>query len=236
MISDGKPSRPGKPHREREHTSKEEVEKRVEICRHLMSIGWGSGEVRRTVAARFKVSEVTAQRYMGIARQRMREVIGVPREDLVAGSFAFYKMIVGNKAVGWKERIRAQERIDKLLGLDAPVQVEAKLTVREKARVDVTKLSVEELRMLAKLKDKLTSLQDTPRLPSMPSIDGQFVEEGQDGNGNGNGNGHVVDELPDDHDASDDPEFIADVGRHEVSEDDMNGEADDPDADEDGDD
>lgn len=54
----------------------------------------------------------------------MLKNLGRPREEHQADAYAFYDSVVKDKAQKTGDRIDAQERIDKLLGLESPQQIE----------------------------------------------------------------------------------------------------------------
>ncbi len=61
---------------------------------------------------------------MGRARARNIKALERPKNDWVAESVEFYRDIATDPTSEPRDKIKARERIDKLLGLDAPVRTE----------------------------------------------------------------------------------------------------------------
>jgi hypothetical protein len=69
------------------------------------------------------VSPRTVEGYVSRARARLVQQVGDGKEQLRGDAFAFYKGIVENQAESTIVRLRAQERIDQLCGLNAPTKL-----------------------------------------------------------------------------------------------------------------
>lgn len=93
------------------------------MCRKLLGKGAYDGEVKTVVAARYGISRRTVERYLRRAREEMRAEIGRDKPDLQAESLEVYRSILMDEDAKPIEKIKARERMDKLLGLEAPVKV-----------------------------------------------------------------------------------------------------------------
>lgn len=60
------------------------------------------------------------QNYITRARQILAEEGGTSREDLRSESLMYYKQVCADPSLPPRERIRARQRIDQLMGLEAP--------------------------------------------------------------------------------------------------------------------
>ena len=74
--------------------------------------------------------------YLTQAKKELRESIGVPPDDLRGASFAVYCSVLQNPNATPREKILAQERIDRLLGLElqvskVKVEQQTNLTLQE---------------------------------------------------------------------------------------------------------
>jgi hypothetical protein len=53
--------------------------------------------------------------------EEMLTAVGVSKEQLVAESPQFYRTVTVNEKIPWRDRLRARECVDSLLGLKGPV-------------------------------------------------------------------------------------------------------------------
>lgn len=104
-------------------THKEHRE-RVAMCRALLGKCVHDGDIKRIVAAKYGISKRSVERYLRSAREQMVAETGQPREVLQAESVEFYRTICQKKEAEDRDKIKARERIDKVLGLEAPARLE----------------------------------------------------------------------------------------------------------------
>jgi hypothetical protein len=109
-----------KPQAETRQPTDAELQARIDRCRQLLGQGKYDGEVKKIVAAQFKLSPRTVERYLRRARDLIVADTGRDKQEHRAESYAFYVEVRGNAKALPKDRLRAQERIDKLLGLEEP--------------------------------------------------------------------------------------------------------------------
>ena len=104
---------------------KKQIEERVSIVADMLSRGFRDGQIKRRLAAFYGVSSRTAQRDLARAREALRTELGGSLEDHRATSLDFYRSLLRSDSddVPAAVRVKAQEAIDRLLGLNAPMKV-----------------------------------------------------------------------------------------------------------------
>ena len=104
---------------------KKQIEERVSIVADMLSRGFRDGQIKRRLAAFYGVSSRTAQRDLARARDALRTALGGTLEDHRATSLDFYRSLLRSDSddVPAAVRVKAQEAIDRLLGLNAPMKV-----------------------------------------------------------------------------------------------------------------
>ena len=95
---------------------------RVLQAKRLIERGWYDGEIKIAIAEKEGCSRRTVERYIALARKMIQASTGRSVEELRRDAIAVYRGVV-RKSTDDKNRLRAQERIDKLLGLEAPAVV-----------------------------------------------------------------------------------------------------------------
>jgi hypothetical protein len=100
------------------HESPENRE-RVELCRKLLASHASERDVERALVQKFGVGRRQARRYLAAARRAMLVAAERSREVHLAEAYAFYCSLAANADAKDADRIKAQERIERLLGLDS---------------------------------------------------------------------------------------------------------------------
>lgn len=134
-----------------------EVEHRVAHTEGLLRAGFHAPyELKQKLMKKFGVGYRMATDYITRARERLLTRLDQVKREHRADSFAFYEGQTMNPRATPSERIRARERIDKLLGLEAPTQVEYTGNgVLTEICVDKLKLDLEtKKRLLAAVREK----------------------------------------------------------------------------------
>lgn len=128
------------------------------------------GDVKRLIRARFIQSNPgkticprTLESIITAARKRLVELTGRTREDRINDSMLFYESMVRNSGAPVRDRIRAQESIDRLLGLNAPLRHEVTGKDGDPLQVDLAALTDAELSTLEQL---ATRAQPDPSTPA----------------------------------------------------------------------
>ncbi len=89
----------------------------------LLQAGNRDGQIRKIISKEYKIPRDTAARYVTRARKIILEEIGLPKEEHQANSYTFYCGIVADDDESTHDRLAAQKRIDKLLGLEAVMRL-----------------------------------------------------------------------------------------------------------------
>lgn len=103
--------------------TKAEHRKRLELVRNLLGRGLYDGEIKAIVGKRYGIKFRTVQRYLARAREDIRRETGRDFETLRGEAYETYRSIVSDQDAKPIERIKARERIDRLMGLEAPTKV-----------------------------------------------------------------------------------------------------------------
>lgn len=91
---------------------------RIETARKLIGRGLYQGEIKRALANQFDVSTRTAERYITKAKREIRESVEKSDSDLIAESLEFYTSILRDRDASHRDKIKARERMDKILGIE----------------------------------------------------------------------------------------------------------------------
>ncbi len=143
----------------RKSTSKE-IEERVSEVADLLASGATKTQLHAMGREKWAIHWKTMDGYCARARERLLADLNRPKPELRLESFSFYQGIADDESQPGHTRVRARQRIDELLGLDAPKESKSEVTVAEPVTIqqdgDLTQERVDELlgwrfeRMLAK--------------------------------------------------------------------------------------
>lgn len=86
----------------------------------MLTLRVSENDVERALIDRYKVSGKSAQRYLARAKRSLLDAANRPRQEHVADAYAFYCSVIANPNAKDSEKLKAQERIDRLLALDRP--------------------------------------------------------------------------------------------------------------------
>lgn len=102
-----------------------QVEQRIEFCMRLMSNGHRKGDIKRQMRAKFKITSSSVEKtYIPRARERLLENLRRDRAEIKAESLDFYESIIADPKARHCDKLTARKRIDQLLGLNAPLNLE----------------------------------------------------------------------------------------------------------------
>lgn len=111
-----------------EHMSRctnEEFEDRVEYVMELEAAALLPGQIKRELREKYgDVSKSQIAEYVGRARARLQESNKEKAEELAKKAISRYEAIIRDPSTDANARIRAQERIDKIWGVEAPARTE----------------------------------------------------------------------------------------------------------------
>lgn len=104
--------------------SRKEHDERVAVCADMLARGFRNGAIKRRVAAFYSCSPRSVERYLRRARDRLVEELNEgDRETHRARALDQYRMLLRDDNSSAVVRLKAQERIDRILGLEAPAEV-----------------------------------------------------------------------------------------------------------------
>ena len=107
---------------EKKHSTRIEMEERVEMTARLLAKGLYKGQVKAAIIGQYAVSARMAETYISRARCKLLAETGRPKIEHRAESYAVYAEI-RQTAKQDIVRLKAQERIDKLFGLEEATEV-----------------------------------------------------------------------------------------------------------------
>lgn len=90
----------------------------VLLIQKMLTHGHFTGDIKDAISEKFRISGRSVERYITRARREMQQEVENYLERHRADSFFFYRSIVDNPNSADRDRLRARERIDKLLSLD----------------------------------------------------------------------------------------------------------------------
>lgn len=103
--------------------TKQEQEERQALCNDLLHKGLRASQIKRLCADRWGVDSRSVEAYLSRARAALVAEIGEDKAGLRANAYAVYRGVVADVSQPAVVRLRAQENIDRLLGLSAPTKV-----------------------------------------------------------------------------------------------------------------
>ena len=102
---------------------KKRIKDRTGIVAEMLSKGFRDGQIKRRLKAFYGVSTRTAQRDLARAREELRQGLGGDLDSHRATSLDTYRACLRDDDCPHAVKVRAQEAIDRLLGLNAPMKI-----------------------------------------------------------------------------------------------------------------
>jgi len=96
----------------------EECEKIQNVVIRLLGFGKQRTEIKNAIAAKYGLRPRSVERYLCQAKELMLAETGKSGNEHRADGYYFYLSIVRDENQSTKDRLKARERIDKLLGLE----------------------------------------------------------------------------------------------------------------------
>ena len=155
----------------KKHATVAEVEDRVIETMTMVIKGRSTADVKRFLCGKYNIVWQTALRYLRVARERLREENGLIEEftldDMKAQHYAIFMDIVQNSEKD-QDRIAALRRAGAIYGVEAArnvtpttQEVDKPHDLKVTAETALRDLSVDELRILKKVRKRMTAiLQD----------------------------------------------------------------------------
>ena len=116
------------PQKKRVRTTRETQALIVQLIQKMLGRGYHNSDIEPAITKKFEISHRSVERYITRARREMREEVENYLEHHRVDSFFFYRSVIENPKAVERDRIRARERIDKLLGLDTQAPSEKDLS------------------------------------------------------------------------------------------------------------
>jgi hypothetical protein len=130
------PSRQAKPRKYKPRVDRKNTEAAQAHAAALLAIGQTKGQIKIALSKRFRgMSPRTAEDVITAARELLRDATGLTEDEHRNNAYRVYMEFVSNTRLGGWMRLKAQERIDKLLALEGPVKVDVSGGVAFTARV-----------------------------------------------------------------------------------------------------
>ena len=98
----------------------EEKQSRIDLVASLLASGHASSHIHKIIVGKYGCTKRTVDSYIAKAKQILIEESEQPREMHIAMSLEVYRSIIRDENASHSDRISAQSRIDRLLGLEAP--------------------------------------------------------------------------------------------------------------------
>tara|TARA_R110002095_G_scaffold179899_1_gene157426 strand:+ start:1388 stop:1855 length:468 start_codon:yes stop_codon:yes gene_type:complete len=106
----------------RYRVSKEQQELVVRLIKKLLSMGKYTSLIKTVVSEKFQISRRSVERYIKRARREMIAHMEIPIEQHRAEAYYFYLSVIDSEKATCRDRLRARERIDKLVGAEAALR------------------------------------------------------------------------------------------------------------------
>jgi hypothetical protein len=101
-----------------------DTEERIEFVQNCLARYVLKSEIKKAVRQKFgEVSHQSIENYLSRARARILAGVNSTREELKAESVAFYRAVLSDPNSTTMERLKAQQRLDNVFGINAPVKV-----------------------------------------------------------------------------------------------------------------
>lgn len=102
----------------------EEIEERIQFTLGLLAQGFFKSTIKKMVREKFgDVDARTVEFYLSRSREILVEALRQDRESHKSSALGFYQSVLTDPEVKIGDKIRAQSRIDFILGLNSPAKV-----------------------------------------------------------------------------------------------------------------
>jgi hypothetical protein len=115
--------------RGRQTLTNEELHERIDFTAKMLARRLYKSDVKRVLKTKYHVSTRTCDEYISRARATLVEWTGRDLAEHRVDSLAYYEAVL-RSTTDEDRGMRAQARIDKILGIEAPQQHEVKATVK----------------------------------------------------------------------------------------------------------
>lgn len=145
------------------------TEECMRVARELVARRFTKGTIKVALAKQFDLTARSIETVLSRVRVEMAQEFGRPKVEHQEDALEFYRSVIRDPKASNKDKIRAQEGIDRLLGLSAQFKSTVELSGPDGQPIQVAETSAVLF---------LPTLEEDPEPP-------------QNGNGNGNGKHHL---------------------------------------------
>ncbi len=135
----------------------------IRIARELAARRIPKGTIKRTLGEQYGLTARSVERVMARVREEALEEFSRPKSDHQADAMEFYSSVIRDPKASVRDKIRAQEGLDRLYGLSAQFRASVELSGPDGNAIQVA---------------------ETSAVLFLPTLEEDHVN-GQNGNGNG---------------------------------------------------
>jgi hypothetical protein len=96
----------------------------IDLAQYCLGRRWDKGKIKIVLKEKFDLSARSCERVLSRARERIVLATSQDRREHRQDAFGFYLSVIRDAGATTREKLLAQERIDKLFGLEAAAKVE----------------------------------------------------------------------------------------------------------------
>jgi hypothetical protein len=154
----------------RKPTEQEHAE-RINRTKTYLSIGMTKGEIKKELKREFGVNHRTVERYLARAREIIIFELRENKDSHAARSLGFYRSVLSNPNACIRDKLRAQQRIDFMLGLHTDTNPASTVTATEHLSRSEIEQAIESMaaslfeHLTPSAKDNVLKPQSSPELP-----------------------------------------------------------------------
>jgi hypothetical protein len=144
---------------------------RIDRTKTYLSYGMTKGEIKVELKREFGVNHRTVERYLARARDILLAELREDRESHKAKSLGFYHSVFNDPDASIRDKIRAQQRIDFMLGLYTDTNPASTVTATEHLSRSEIEQAIESMaaslfeHLTPSAKDNVLKPQSSPELP-----------------------------------------------------------------------
>lgn len=153
------------PTQTRTRPSKEQRAQIIQLIIKLLSMSKYTSDIKQAISEKYDLSRRSVDRYLTSARREMVKRVNLPAEVHRAESLYFYLSIINDPDSTQRDRLRARERIDRLLDLDLSSITQARREF-ERTSQEICDMSDEEFQVYYNQKLKEFGIKQKSNLTS----------------------------------------------------------------------
>lgn len=156
-------------------THAQKKEERVSMATNLLGRLYTKGQVVAQLKERFRFSARSAENIITAAKSRIRTATEKTTTELVSEAFDYYRQILQDPQTEQREKIRAREALDKLLGIQGKINFGAAggMSAEQQSEL-ITNIVTDLLQFLASLDPSIRSLIAVKQMEIAEFIDMKY--------------------------------------------------------------